>query len=81
MRVSPYERYGEYRPETDASLRVHGFNATEIITGLADLYYGDWRLWRLIADRNKIADVRKIVVGTQLLIPLKPAERGRYVAL
>jgi hypothetical protein len=76
--VSPYERYGEFKPQTDANLRVHVFNATDTITGLAHRYFGDWRLWRLIADRNQISDARQIEPGTQLLIPLKPMLRGRY---
>jgi nucleoid-associated protein YgaU len=76
--ISPYERYDRFNPQTDANLQVHVFDVTETITGLAHRYYGDWRLWRLIADRNQISDARLIEPGTQLLIPLKPMLRGRY---
>jgi hypothetical protein len=79
--ISPYERYGKFNPQTDANLRVHVFDATETITGLAHRYFGDWRLWRLIANRNDIRDARQIAPGTQLLIPLKPQQRGRYESI
>jgi nucleoid-associated protein YgaU len=79
--ISPYERHGEPSPAEDAQIIVHIFNASETISGLAHRYYGDWRLWRLIADRNSIKDVRRIEPGTQLLIPPKPVERGRYESI
>ncbi len=78
--ISPFERYGRFNPQTDANLRVHVFDVTETITGLAHRYFGDWRLWRLIADRNNIADVRRIEPGTPLLIPERPVQRGRYAS-
>ena len=76
--LTPYERFGAYRPAEDANLREHVFNGTETISGLAHRYYNDWRLWRLIATRNNIADVRRIEPGTRLVIPERPLERGRY---
>lgn len=79
--ISPYERYGEPSPAEEAHLIVHVFNASETISGLAHRYYGDWRLWRRIAERNNIVDVRRIEPGTQLLIPPKPVERGRYESI
>lgn len=74
--ISPYERFGQLAPVEDGRLRVHVFNASETLTGIAHRFLGDWRLWRLIADRNSIADVRRIEPGTSLLIPQKPLERG-----
>jgi len=76
--ISPYERFGQFVPFTDASLRVHLWDAGDTITGLANRYLGDWRLWRLIADRNQVYDVRQIPLGTQLLIPALPLEKGLY---
>lgn len=76
--ISPYEKYGEPAPVEDAALRVHVFTVTDTISGLADKYFDDWRLWRVIANRNAIADVRQIAPGTQLIIPQRPLERGRY---
>jgi hypothetical protein len=76
--VSPYEQYGVSVPDTDAALRVHTFRDGETITGLADKYLADWRLWRLIADRNALEDVRQIPVGKRLLIPDRPLEKGKY---
>ena len=76
--ISPYERHGQYRPEEDANLQEYVFNDSDTVTGLAHRFYGDWRLWRLIADRNDIVDVRKIPSGTVLLIPERPLERGRF---
>ena len=76
--ISPYEEFGQFVPETDASLRVHVFRDGETISGLAARYLGDWTLWRLIADRNAIVDVRQIQTGTTLLIPNRPLERGKY---
>lgn len=79
--ISPFERYGAARPSGDASLQVHIFARTDNISALAQKYYGDWRLWRIIANRNKIADVRQIEIGTELIIPRRPLERGRYESL
>jgi nucleoid-associated protein YgaU len=76
--VSPYEEYGVAEPDADASLRIHLFIQGETISALAELYYADWRLWRLIAVRNSIADVRKIEPGTELIIPDRPLQKGRY---
>lgn len=75
---SPYEKFGEFKPNEDGNLQVHIFAAGQTITGLAHRYYGDWRQWRLIADRNDLVDVRQIQPGTELLIPERPLERGRF---
>ncbi len=72
--VSPYEYYGAPAPIADAALTEHLFVAGETISGVAHRYYDDWRLWRVIAERNKIADVRRIAPGTTLLIPQRPLE-------
>lgn len=76
--ISPYQRYGKATPNTDAALRIHTFVVTDTISSLAEKYFGDWRLWHLIADRNAIVDVRQIEPGTQLVIPRRPLERGTY---
>lgn len=79
--ISPFERYGKATPATDATLRIHVFARTDRISALAQKYYSDWRLWRLIATRNNLTDVRQIEIGTELIIPQKPLERGRYESL
>jgi len=76
--ISPYEKYGAAFPNADATLQVHVFSATDTLSGIAQKYYGDWKLWRVIAERNNILDVRQIEIGTELLIPRRPLERGRY---
>ncbi len=76
--ISPFERFGGYSPIEDAALTVHLFAAGETVSGLAHKYYGDWRLWRTIADRNSIPDVRRIAPGTQLLIPATQLETGAF---
>lgn len=76
--VSPYEKYGAANPFTDASLRIHSFSATDSLSGLAYKYYGDWELWRVIAERNKIRDPRQVEIGTQLIIPQLPLKKGEY---
>lgn len=78
--ISPYERYGIAVPIGDTELRVHTYIVTDTLTGLAHKYYGDYRLWQLIADRNAavITDPRQIPPGTQLVIPALPLEKGRY---
>lgn len=76
--VTPYERYGRAVPVTDAVLQIHTFIVTDTVSSLADRYYGDWRLWRLIAERNAIVDVRRIEPGTQLIIPRRPLTSGTY---
>ena len=76
--LTPYERFGSPSPEPDAFLEEWIFRVGDTITGLAHRFYDDWRLWKVIADRNSIIDARTIAIGTQLLIPPRPLERGRY---
>lgn len=76
--VTPYERFGQPSPEPDAYLEEIIFRAGDTISGLAHRAYGDWRSWRLIAEKNSLGDVRTIEPGTRLLIPPTPLERGRY---
>jgi nucleoid-associated protein YgaU len=76
--ISPFERYGSARPLEDAVLQTHIFTATDTLTALADKYFGDWRLWRIIAERNNIIDPRQIEIGMLLIIPRRPLEKGRY---
>lgn len=76
--ISPYERFGKVTPIEDAALQFHTWTITDTITGLADKFYGDWRMWRVIADRNLIVDVRRIEIGTTLIIPRRPLEKGAY---
>jgi nucleoid-associated protein YgaU len=79
--LTPYERHGQPSPDPDARVQEYTFKVTDTISGLAHRFYGDWRLWRLIADRNGIKDVRYIPVGTVLLIPERPMQQGRYESL
>lgn len=79
--ISPYERYGAARPFEDASLQIYVFTAADTISLIAERYFGDWRLWRIIAERNGIVDPRQIETGTQLVIPRRPLEKGRYESL
>jgi hypothetical protein len=76
--ISPFERWGGLSPLRDAFLLEHVYAAHETITGLAHRYYDDWRLWRVIAEKNSLTDVRAIPVGVRLLIPPRPVEKGRY---
>lgn len=79
--ISPYEKFGVAIPFADAELQIHIFTVTDSITAIAEKYLGDWGAWRLIAERNSIADVRRIEPGTQLIIPNSPLVRGRYESL
>jgi len=76
--LTPFQRYGEPSPEPDAYLEERVFRAGDTLTGIAHREYGDWRLWRAIADRNGIVDARTIPIGTRLLIPPRPLQSGRY---
>ena len=76
--ISPYERFGNATPQADAELQEYTFVAGDTISGIAHRFYGDWRLWRTIADRNGITDVRTIEPGTVLLIPPRPLESGSF---
>jgi nucleoid-associated protein YgaU len=78
--ISPYERFGQFLPQEDANLEEYTWNASDTITGLAHRKYGDWRLWRVIADRNEINDVRQIQPGTILIIPELPLQRSEFEA-
>lgn len=79
--ISPFEKYGSAFPLTDAAIQIHTFAVTDSISALAHKYYGDWTLWRIIAERNSLTDVRQVVPGTQLIIPRLPLEKGRYESL
>jgi nucleoid-associated protein YgaU len=79
--ISPYEQYGVFTPDEDATLEEYVWTVSDTITGLARRKYGDWQLWRIIAERNKIDDVRQIKPGTILLIPQKPLKTGVYETL
>jgi nucleoid-associated protein YgaU len=76
--LTPYERFGQATPDADAYLEEYTFRAGDTLSGIAHRFYGDWRLWRLIADRNSLIDVREIPTGKRLLIPPQPLETGRY---
>ncbi len=76
--ITPYERFGTPNPQADANLVEYVFRALDTISGIAYAFYGDWRSWRPIADKNGIVDVRAIEPGTVLLIPPRPLESGRY---
>jgi nucleoid-associated protein YgaU len=76
--IPPYEEFGEVAPVEDSYLTLHVFDATETVTGLSQRFYGDWKLWRLICDRNNVTDPRQIEPGTMLLIPERPLEMGRF---
>ena len=76
--ITPYERFGAPTPESDSRLVEYVFRAMDTLSHIAHRAYGDWRLWRVIADRNKLIDVRAIEPGTVLLIPPRPLESGRY---
>lgn len=79
--ISPYEQFGRTRREQDASVVIHTFSAAETLTLIAEQYYGDWRMWKVIAAENDINDPRQILPGTQLVIPRRPLERGRFESL
>ena len=75
---TPYERHGELNPEPEAYTQEYIFRDGDTITGVAHRFYSDWRLWKEIADKNAIVDVRTIAPGTRLLIPERVLESGRY---
>lgn len=79
--ISPYERYGQPSPVTDANLQEYVCRVNDTLSALSHRFYGDWRLWRLIAERNNLADVRDLAPGTRLVIPQKPLQSGRYESL
>jgi len=79
--ISPFEKYGAARPVEDASLQIRVFTSTDTLSGIAYEFYGDWRLWRIVAERNKIIDPRRVAVGSPLVIPRRPLEPGRYPSL
>jgi nucleoid-associated protein YgaU len=76
--IPPFLKYTKPTPQSDERLISHLFVAGEAIDDLAHHYWGDRTLWRDIADRNNILDVRQIQPGTILLIPERPLEEGAF---
>jgi nucleoid-associated protein YgaU len=79
--IPPFERYGHFVPAEDATLTEHLFADGDWLSDLAHRYYGEWRQWRVIADRNAVIDPRAIDPGTVLLIPERPLEVGAFGSL
>ncbi|MDQ4119862.1 MAG: LysM peptidoglycan-binding domain-containing protein [Acidobacteriota bacterium] len=76
--IPVYERYGAAVPYEDAKLQLHAWTEGDRLSVLAEKYLDDWMKWRLIAERNNIKDARKIAIGTVLIIPQIPLEKGIY---
>lgn len=76
--VSPFERYGEPVTQEDAEATPHVFAEGETLSLLAHRFYGDWRMWKRIAEYNSISDARRVAVGARLLIPPRPLQLGRF---
>ena len=76
--VSPIERHSEAAPQDDAELSSLIFAEGQTLALIAGEYYGDWRLWVLIATYNAITDPRRIAPGTIILIPQRPLVVGDY---
>lgn len=76
--ISPYERFGEHKPLEDANLEEYVWTDSDTLSGLAHRKFGDWRKWRVIADKNRLYDVRQIAAGKILLIPQQPLEKGAF---
>jgi nucleoid-associated protein YgaU len=79
--ITPYERFGKPTPQADSEMMEYTFTAGDTITHLAHRFHGDWRLWRTIAERNNIIDVRTIEPGAVLLIPALPLPKGSYESI
>ncbi|MEJ1961451.1 MAG: peptigoglycan-binding protein LysM [Gammaproteobacteria bacterium] len=62
----------EVKRETADYSRVHIVRHGETLAIIAAATYGDPRIWRPIALRNRIDDPRRLRVGMQLLVPQLP---------
>jgi nucleoid-associated protein YgaU len=76
--ISPTERHSEPVPLEEAAAVPHVFVEGETLSHLAHRFYGDWRLWKDIADYNGVTDPRRVAVGTRLLIPPRRLQDGRF---
>jgi hypothetical protein len=57
----------------DAVLIEHIFIAGETLSGIANYYYGDWRMWRLIAIERHCR-CQTNIPARFLMIPEQPLE-------
>jgi hypothetical protein len=62
----------EVKRETADYSKVHVVRQGETLATIAAAAYGDPRIWRPIALRNRIDDPRRLRVGTELLLPQLP---------
>ncbi|MEU2040337.1 LysM peptidoglycan-binding domain-containing protein [Nocardia niwae] len=60
--------------EPDIARRFHVVQSSDTLFGLAQRFYGDGRLFPIIANANKIRDPNVIEDGQVLFIPARPGE-------
>jgi nucleoid-associated protein YgaU len=58
--------------ETADYTKLHVVRQGETLAAIAATVYGDPRLWRPIALRNRIDDPRRVAAGTRLTVPQLP---------
>lgn len=61
-----------------AALRTHTVLAGDSLASIAYTEYGDARLWRAVADANRIDDPMRLRPGTSLFVPA-PEDAAAYV--
>jgi len=63
-----------FEPAPVAAAETYIVRRGDTLYGIARRLYGDGKLWTLIRDanRDRIADINAIPVGTELRIPPKP---------
>ncbi len=69
----PEEELQENEPHSPDHTKVYVVKVGDTTSGIAARFYGDPRLWRPIADENRLADPRNLAAGTILAIPRIPA--------
>jgi nucleoid-associated protein YgaU len=62
----------EVKRETADYTKLHVVRQGETLAAIAAAVYGDPRLWRPIALRNRVDDPRRLAAGTRLTVPQLP---------
>lgn len=76
---TPILKFPTVGEEFTINVRSHIWRSTDRLYRLANKFYGDFRLWWVIAQYNKISSEANIELGSVIMIPYPLATVLQYV--